>query len=80
VAVDHQAIDTGERDIRVDDYLNDKLQTDADFANLDSLIASIETQRVQLEDQVGNNLILSHTLVKSVDEALYLIQPDHSAG
>jgi hypothetical protein len=50
---DRRSIDIGERDIRVDDYLNDKLQTASDFANLDSLIASVETQRIQLQDQVG---------------------------
>lgn len=50
---DRRDIDIGERDIRVDDYVNDKLQTDSDFANLDTLIASVETQRIQLQDQVG---------------------------
>lgn len=52
VLADRNSIDIGERDIRVDDYLNDKLQTASDFANLDSLIASVETQRIQLQDQV----------------------------
>jgi len=47
------SIAAGERDIRLDDYLNDKLQTPADFSNLDSLLASVEIQRVQLQDQVG---------------------------
>lgn len=41
-----------ERDIRVEDYLCDKLQTTADFANLDTLLASIETQHTQLQEQV----------------------------
>jgi RAD50-interacting protein 1 len=53
VLTDRSSIDIGERDIRVDDYLNDKLQTASDFANLDSLIASVETQRIQLQGQVG---------------------------
>jgi hypothetical protein len=53
VLTDRHSIDIGERDIRVDDYINDKLQTPSDFANLDSLIASVETQRIQLQDQVG---------------------------
>jgi hypothetical protein len=57
VLADRHSIDMGERDIRVDDYLNDKLQTASDFANLDSLIASIETQRIQLQDQVGSPLL-----------------------
>lgn len=44
-----------EDNIRIDDYINDKLQTWADFAQLDSLIASVETQRVQLNHQVRIN-------------------------
>lgn len=59
VLADRRSIDIGERDIRVDDYLNDKLQTASDFANLDSLIASVETQRIQLQDQVGHIFYLS---------------------
>jgi hypothetical protein len=53
VLADRRSIDIGERDIRVDDYLNDKLQTASDFANVDSLLASVENQRIQLQDQVG---------------------------
>jgi hypothetical protein len=49
---DRHSIELDERDIRVDDYINDKLQTTGDFDNLDSLIASVETQRAQLQDQV----------------------------
>jgi RAD50-interacting protein 1 len=52
VLADRDSIESGERDIRLDDYLNDKLQTIADFESLDSLIASVETQRIQLQDQV----------------------------
>ena len=44
----------GERDIRVEDYLNDKIQTATDFESLDRLIASVEAQKLQLEDQVGS--------------------------
>lgn len=43
-----------EQDIRVEDYLNDKIQTASDFGNLDDLIASVETQQKQLEEQVSN--------------------------
>lgn len=49
-------ISEGEHDIRLDDYLNDKLQTAADFQNLDSLIANVEEQRVQLLNQVSNTI------------------------
>jgi hypothetical protein len=50
-------ISEGEHDIRLDDYLNDKLQTTADFQNLDSLIANVEGQRVQLLNQVSNSIL-----------------------
>jgi len=46
-------IPLGERDIRVEDYLNDKIQTATDFESLNSLVASVEAQKQQLEDQVG---------------------------
>jgi hypothetical protein len=36
--------------------LNDKLQTAADFQNLDSLIANVEEQRVQLLNQVSGHV------------------------
>jgi hypothetical protein len=47
-------IPLGERDIRVEDYLNDKIQTATDLESLESLIASVEAQKQQLEDQVSN--------------------------
>lgn len=49
-------ISEGEHDIRLDDYLNDKLQTAADFQNLYSLIANVEEQRVQLLSQVSSSI------------------------
>lgn len=49
-------ISEGEHDIRLDDYLNDKLQTAADFQNLDSLLANVEEQRVQLLSQVSSSI------------------------
>lgn len=45
-------IPLGERDIRVEDFLNDKIQTTSDLGDLDSLIASVERQKEQLEEQV----------------------------
>jgi hypothetical protein len=47
-------IPTGERDIRMEDYVNDKIQTATDLEDLDSLIASVETQHKLLEGQVSN--------------------------
>ncbi|ORY67230.1 TIP-1 family-domain-containing protein [Pseudomassariella vexata] len=41
-----------EPDIRLEDYLDDKLQSTADLESLDSLIANIELQRSQLQAQL----------------------------
>ena len=43
----------GERDIRLEDYLNDKFQTASDFENLASILASVETQKELLDQQVS---------------------------
>lgn len=43
----------GERDIRLEDYLNDKFQVPADFENLESILASVEIQKEQLDKQVS---------------------------
>lgn len=39
-------------DIRVEDYLNDKLQTYADLENLDSLLETVKQQQSLLREQV----------------------------
>ncbi|TVY16092.1 RAD50-interacting protein 1 [Lachnellula arida] len=41
-----------EKDVRLEDYLNDKIQTSTDFGNLKSLIANIDLQKKQLEKQL----------------------------
>jgi hypothetical protein len=46
-------IPIGERDIRLEDYLNDKIQTATDFDNLATLIANVENQQRQLNEQVS---------------------------
>ena len=38
---------------RVEDFLNDKLQTSADLSNLDSLLQNVRHQQSLLEEQVG---------------------------
>ena len=43
----------GERDIRLEDYLNDKFQVPADLENLESILASVEVQKAQLDQQVS---------------------------
>ncbi|KAJ0310986.1 uncharacterized protein N0V96_008805 [Colletotrichum fioriniae] len=52
----------GALDIRVEDYLDDKLQSTTDLENLDSLIANVEVQRSQLQTQLDN-------AIKQLDEA-----------
>ena len=41
-------------DIRVEDYLDDKLQSTTDFEHLDTLISSVEFQRSQLQTQLDD--------------------------
>ncbi|KAK4218421.1 RINT1-like protein [Rhypophila decipiens] len=43
-----------EPDIRVEDYLDDKLQSATDFEHLDTLISSVEFQRSQLQSQLDD--------------------------
>ncbi|KAK3317862.1 TIP-1 family-domain-containing protein [Cercophora scortea] len=43
-----------EPDIRVEDYLDDKLQSASDFAHLDTLLSSVELQRSQLQSQLDD--------------------------
>lgn len=40
------------RETRVEDYLNDKLQTKADFGSLDSLLLDVQKQQELLKQQV----------------------------
>ena len=41
-----------ERDIRVEDYLDDKLQNSTDLANIDALLEDVKAQQVLLQKQV----------------------------
>jgi len=41
-----------ERDIRVEDYLNDKLQNSTDLANIDALLGAVNAQQILLQRQV----------------------------
>ncbi|KAK0649415.1 TIP-1 family-domain-containing protein [Cercophora newfieldiana] len=43
-----------EYDIRVEDYLDDKLQSTGDFEHLDTLLSSVEYQRNQLQSQLDD--------------------------
>ena len=42
-----------ERDVRVEDYLNDKLQNRTDLANINSLLEDVKAQQVLLQHQVS---------------------------
>ncbi|RAL61988.1 hypothetical protein DID88_002477 [Monilinia fructigena] len=45
-------IPVGERSIRVEDYLNDRIQITADLGNLTSLLDNIELKKKQLDEQL----------------------------
>ena len=53
IRLDSESVLTEERDIRVDDYLNDKLQIGPDLENLDSLLLNVKNQQTLLRKQVG---------------------------
>ena len=46
-----------DQDTRVEDYLNDKIQTHADLDNLDSLLKTVREQQKVLQGQVGTYII-----------------------
>ena len=50
-SVTAQVVDE-ERDIRVEDYLNDKLQNGTDLANIDTLLKDVKAQQILLQRQV----------------------------
>ena len=41
-----------ERDVRIEDYLDDKLQTSADLENIDTLLENVVKQQHLLQQQV----------------------------
>lgn len=41
-----------DRDIRIEDYLNDKLQTAADLDDIDALLENVQDQQNLLKEQV----------------------------
>ncbi|KAF7928836.1 uncharacterized protein EAE97_009678 [Botrytis byssoidea] len=45
-------IPVGERNIRVEDWLNDKIQTTTDMTDLSSLLENVEAKQRQLEEQL----------------------------
>ena len=51
-----------ERAVRVEDYLNDKLQTFADLENLDGLLKSVRDQQTILHKQVRSPLLVARNM------------------
>ncbi|KAI9643312.1 hypothetical protein NHQ30_007931 [Ciborinia camelliae] len=49
-------IPVGERKIRIEDYLNDKIQIATDLGNLSSLLNNVELKKQQLDDQVSRSI------------------------
>ncbi len=41
-----------ERDIRVQDYVNDKLQNSTDLGDIDALLEDVKAQQILLQQQV----------------------------
>lgn len=52
---------TGEIHMRVEDYLDDKIQTAADLENVDDLLSRIQQQQDLLRKQVKGIIIYSLT-------------------
>lgn len=50
--MDPSIIANEERDVRVEDYLNDKLQNSTDLANIDALLEDVKAQQILLQRQV----------------------------
>ncbi|KAL3426342.1 rint-1 family protein [Phlyctema vagabunda] len=57
-----------ERDIRLEDYLNDKIQSAMDFDTLESLLANVETQKLQLEEQLQDAKVKLAQAKKTSDD------------
>jgi hypothetical protein len=60
------AIPREEKNIKLDDYLNDKIQAQADFASLPSLLLKVEGQRRDLEKQARNCVLVLGTFLMTV--------------
>ena len=48
-------------DTRLHDYLDDKLQTYADFTSLDQLISNVQSQQTLLKRQVNTSILTHYT-------------------
>jgi hypothetical protein len=61
-------------DIRVEDYLEDKLQSSADLDFLDELLANVETQRNQLQSQLDDAVKELEDARRTTDDRHGLLQ------
>ena len=52
-------VPASERDMRLEDYLNDRIQTTVDLGGLASLIETVDIQKKQLDQQVNFSLLLN---------------------
>jgi hypothetical protein len=60
-----------EGDTRLEDYLNDKIQTRADLASLATLMENVELQKKQLEDQVSSHYYMFYFFLSVETNILY---------
>lgn len=61
-------------DMRLDDYLDDKLQSSMDLDNLDELLASVEEQHTQLQTQLEDASRALETARQSADQRQAALQ------
>lgn len=52
-------VPASERDMRLEDWLNDKIQASADLQSIASLIEAVEVQKTQLDQQVNHWLCVN---------------------
>ena len=64
-----------ERAVRVEDHLNDKLQTHSDLENLDYLLDSVSKQQSLLKQQVRLRIRLNTTRTKNRSASRSPINP-----
>lgn len=60
-----------EGDTRLEDYLNDKIQTRADLASLATLLENVELQKKQLEEQVSSHYYMFYFFLSVKTNILY---------
>lgn len=54
-------VPASERDMRLEDWLNDKIQASADLHSIASLIEAVDVQKTQLDQQVNRFLCVNNS-------------------